>query len=151
MTAETQIVLDANILIRAVLGQKVRNTIEKFANSTQFFTPDICFADARKYLPALFAKRNLPADEALKVLEGLTCLISAVDADLYEFYEIEAKQRIAVRDIDDWPIVAVSLMLDCPIWTEDADFFGAGVATWTSDRVHFYLSKGDRKISNNDK
>jgi predicted nucleic acid-binding protein len=151
MATETKIVLDANILIRAVLGQKVRNNIEKFANSAQFFTPDICFADARKYLPALFAKRNLPADEALKVLEGLTSLIAAVDADLYEIFEVEAKQRIAVRDIDDWPIVAVSLMLDCPIWTEDADFFGSGVATWTSDRVHLYLSKGDRKISNNDK
>lgn len=78
-------------------------------------------------------KRNLPADEALKVLQGLTSLIAAVDADLYEIYEVEAKQRIAVRDMDDWPIVAVSLMLDCPIWTEDTDFFGAGVATWTSD------------------
>ena len=77
--------------------------------------------------------RNLPTDEALKVLQGLTSLIAAVDADLYEIYEVEAKQRIAVRDMDDWPIVAVSLMLDCPIWTEDTDFFGAGVATWTSD------------------
>ncbi len=140
MAAETRIVLDANILIRAVLGLKVRNTLEKFVNSAQFFTPDVCFADARKYLPALFEKRNLPADEALTVLERLTCLINTVDANLYEIYELEAKQRIAVRDINDWPIVAVSLMLDCPIWTEDADFFGAGVATWTSDRVHLYLS-----------
>ena len=142
MAVETRIVLDANILIRAVLGEKVRNTLSKFANSVQFFTPDVCFADARKYLPALFKKRNLPADDALTVLEGLTCFIDAVDASLYRIYELEVKQRIAVRDINDWPIVAVSLMLDCPIWTEDADFFGAGVATWTSDRVHLYLSKG---------
>ena len=78
-------------------------------------------------------KRNLPADEALKVLQGLTSLIAAVDADLYEIYEVEAKQRIAVRDMDDWPIVAVSRMLECAVWTEDTDFFGAGVATWTSD------------------
>lgn len=140
MAVETKIVLDANILIRAVLGKKVRNTIQKFANSTQFFTPDVCFTDARKYLPVLFEKRNLPANEAISILEELTNLIAAVDADLYEIYEVEAKQRIAVRDVNDWPIVAVSLMLDCPIWTEDADFFGVGVATWTSDRVHLYLS-----------
>ncbi len=140
MAAETIIVLDANILIRAVLGQKVRNILFKFAHSAQFFTPDVCFADARKYLPVLFEKRNLSADKALVVLEDISCLISAVDVNLYGIYESEAKQRIAVRDIDDWPIVAVSLMLDCPIWTEDADFFGAGVATWTSDRVHLYLS-----------
>ena len=143
MTAETKIVLDANILIRAVLGKKVRSTISKYANSVQFFTPDVCFADARKYLPALFAKRNLPVDEAIAVLEGLTAIIAAVDANLYSIYEVEAKQRIAVRDIDDWPIVAVSLMLNCPVWTEDADFFGTGVATWTSDRVEIYLSLGN--------
>ncbi len=27
------------------------------------------------------------------------------------------------------------------IWTEDADFFGAGVAQWTSDRVEIFLRK----------
>ncbi len=107
----------------------MRNILFKFAHSAQFFTPDVCFADARKYLPVLFEKRNLSADKALVVLEDISCLISAVDVNLYGIYESEAKQRIAVRDIDDWPIVAVSLMLDCPIWTEDADFFGAGVST----------------------
>ena len=30
----------------------------------------------------------------------------------------------------------------CPIWTEDRDYFGAGVATWTSDLVEIYL-RGD--------
>ena len=98
----------------------------------------------------MFAKRNLPVDEAIAVLEELTNFIAAVDVSLYEIYAVEAKQRITVRDIDDWPIVAVSLMLDCPVWTEDADFFGTGVPTWTSDRVHIYLSKGEQEISNDD-
>jgi predicted nucleic acid-binding protein len=39
------------------------------------------------------------------------------------------KQRIAKRDIDDWTIVALALTLYCPIYIEDMDFFGAGVAT----------------------
>ncbi len=134
-----RLVIDANILIRAVLGKKVRDIIQKFAPTTQFFTPDLCYEDAAKYLPVLFAKRNLPPEDALAVLSGLTCLIQLVDISLYSLYEEEAKQRI-VRDIDDWSIVAVSLMLDCPIWTEDKDFFGTGIATWTSDRVHLYLS-----------
>lgn len=142
MPANKIIVLDANILIRAVLGKKVRGILEQYASTTQFVTPDICYQDARKYLPPLFEKRNLPVQNALDVLEKLNCLVESIDANLYCLYEEEAKQRIAIRDIDDWPIVALSLMLDCPIWTEDADFFGAGVATWTSDRVHLYLSRG---------
>jgi hypothetical protein len=31
------------------------------------------------------------------------------------------------------------MVFNCPVWTEDADFFGASVATWTSDRVEMYL------------
>ena len=140
MSTNKSIVIDANILIRAVLGKKVRGTIQTFAPTTRFFTPDLCYDDAVKYLPILFAKRNLPSEDALDVLANLTCLIQIVDNSLYSLYEAEAKQRIAVRDINDWSIVAVSLMLDCPIWTEDRDFFGTGVATWTSDRIHLYLS-----------
>nr|WP_255779054.1 PIN domain-containing protein [Mycetohabitans sp. B8] len=26
------------------------------------------------------------------------------------------------------------------VWTEDADFFGTGVATWTTNRIQFYLN-----------
>ncbi len=47
------IVLDANILIRAVLGKRVRELILTHAKTTQFFAPDVAYADAKKYLPAL--------------------------------------------------------------------------------------------------
>jgi PIN domain len=30
-------------------------------------------------------------------------------------------------------------MLQIPVWTEDQDFFGTGLATWTTDRVELYL------------
>jgi len=46
------IVLDANILIRAVLGRRVRQIIEAYAaQGVHFYTPDVAFDDARKYLP----------------------------------------------------------------------------------------------------
>ncbi|HZC23037.1 MAG TPA: PIN domain-containing protein [Candidatus Binatia bacterium] len=32
-----------------------------------------------------------------------------------------------------------------PIWTEDADFFGAGVATWTTDRVELLLREAQQR------
>jgi predicted nucleic acid-binding protein len=44
-----------------------------------------------------------------------------------------------MRDQEDWPILATALALGCPIWTEDSDFFGCGVATWTSNRVQVFL------------
>ena len=54
----------------------------------------------------------------------------------------DALSRIEARDADDWPVLACALVLGCPVWTEDADFFGTGVATWTSDRVSLYLESG---------
>ena len=51
-------VLDANILIRAVLGKRVPELIVDNADSVQFFAPDVAYADARKYLPALLEKRE---------------------------------------------------------------------------------------------
>jgi hypothetical protein len=39
------IVLDANILIRAVLGKRVRELILGNAEGVQFFAPDVAYAD----------------------------------------------------------------------------------------------------------
>lgn len=64
MLASRTLVLDANILIRAVLGEKVKNLIIANHHKTKFFTPDICRADAKKYLPILLKKRNLPYELA---------------------------------------------------------------------------------------
>ena len=41
------IVLDANILIRAVLGKRVRKLIFTNASTVKFFAPDVAYADAR--------------------------------------------------------------------------------------------------------
>ena len=134
------IVLDANILIRAVLGKRVLELILKNAATVKFFAPDVAYADARKYLPALLAKRGVQGDAALKVLDSLEIIVQSIDVELYEGMQQQALQRIAVRDADDWPVLACAMTLGCPVWTEDADFFGTGVATWTSDRIALYFS-----------
>lgn len=61
--------------------------------------------------------------------------------DLYGGYESEARKRIGARDPDDWPDLAAALALGCPIWTEDTDFFGCGVAIWTSNNIDMFLAE----------
>jgi predicted nucleic acid-binding protein len=73
------------------------------------------------------------------VLAELAVLIGCIDAEIYGPFETAARQRLQRRDEEDWPVLATALALECPIWTEDADFFGAGVATWTTDRVELLL------------
>ena len=133
------IVLDANILIRAVLGKRVRELIFNNVSTVKFFAPDVAYADAGKYLPALLRKRGVDSSAAMLVLDRLEGVVQSIDAELYEGMQVQALQRIAVRDADDWPVLACAMILGCPVWTEDADFFGTGVATWTTDRVLLYL------------
>ena len=133
------IVLDANILIRAVLGKRVRELILAHASHVKFFAPDMAYADARKYLPSLLEKRGVESSVAMKVLDGLECIVQSIDRELYAGVQQQALSRIATRDADDWPVLACSILIGCPVWTEDADFFGTGVPTWTSDRVELYF------------
>jgi predicted nucleic acid-binding protein len=134
------IVLDANILIRAVLGQRVRELILAHSSEVCFFAPDVAYADARKYLPALLKKRGVSPDAAMAVLNLLEPIVRPMASELYESHRDVALQRIAARDADDWPVLACAMALNCPVWTEDADFFGSGVATWTTDRIALYFA-----------
>ena len=134
------IVLDANILIRAVLGRRVRELIVDNANVVQFSAPDVAYADARKYLPSLLEKRGVKSEPAMAVLDALESIVRPLELGVYEGQKTQALQRIAIRDADDWPVLACAMSIGCPVWTEDADFFGTGVATRTSDRVELYLA-----------
>jgi hypothetical protein len=53
------LVLDANILVRSVLGQRVFKLLNQYHSTTAFFAPDEVFADAEKYLPPIFEARGL--------------------------------------------------------------------------------------------
>ena len=140
MNKPKRIVLDANILIRAVLGTQVRRLLNGYEDAAEFYAPDICLADARRHSASISARKGVDPDLAESVLNTITGgLIQVVDRSLYEEFEERARARISSRDPDDWPIVATALLLDAPIWTEDRDFFGSGIATWTSDKIELYL------------
>ncbi len=139
MSVPRGLVLDANILVRAVFGVRVPHLLRRYGDACPFYSPEVCFAEALKNIPAIAQRRRHSLSKALTLLEEAYPLISPVAKDEYQQYEAAARPRIETRDPDDWPIVATALLLNLPIWTEDYDFFGAGVATWTTDRVEIYL------------
>jgi predicted nucleic acid-binding protein len=73
-------------------------------------------------------------------LDALHAIVQSVDETVYAMFEAEATARILEQDLDDWPLIALALALDCPLWTEDRDFFGTGIATWRTRTVELYLS-----------
>jgi predicted nucleic acid-binding protein len=138
------LVVDANILVRAVLGKRVREVIETYAEEVKFFIPEVALADAEEHLPALVIKHGGDPERALVFLRTLGRLMEVIGSDVYGEFEAEARERLGRRDPDDWPILAAALALGCPIWTEDTDFFGCGVATWTSSSVQWFLRGGHK-------
>jgi predicted nucleic acid-binding protein len=133
------LVVDANILVRAVLGMRVREVIEVHAEDVLFFVPESAYAEAEEHLAALVVKHGGDPEKALTLLRYLGRVTEVIGSEVYGEFEVEARERLARRDPEDWPILACALALRCPIWTEDTDFFGCGVATWTSDRVRMFL------------
>ena len=133
------------ILIRAVLGARVLSLLPKYVAHVEFLAPDTAFNEAREHLPGILGSRRVPVAPAIAILDLVAGLVQTVDPEIYGPFEALARERIDRRDEDDWPILATALALGCPIWTEDADFFGCGVATWTTDRVELFLEKAAKQ------
>ena len=127
--------------MRAVLGKHARALLAKYGERIKFVAPDIAFDEARRRLPQVIERRKLQEELFMAFFDSLANVVQTVEFEAYSGFEAIARERLARRDEDDWPILAAALALRCPIWTEDTDFFGCGVATWTSDRVEIYLSE----------
>src|ERR1700722_3789844 len=105
---------------------------------------DSCRAGSARPRAAGTLRRSrcpIPRDDVLASLSELRAIVEAVEADFYRSFERQARQRLRGRDEADWPILATALGLGCGLWTEDQDFFGTGVAVWTTNRIEILLEQ----------
>ncbi len=138
------IVLDANILIRAVLGIRTFSLIAKHKEKILFCSPETCYREVAFHIPNIARKRNIShvqEQEALDTLNNLKQLVTEIEEDIYGGFKQEALNRIRERDEKDWSIVALALAFGCPIWTEDRDFFGTGIATWRTKNIEIFFDE----------
>src|SRR5215469_4832551 len=140
------IVLDANILIRAVLGRRVRQLVDTYASrGFRFVTPDVAFVDAETYLPPLLKKRGKPDVDVLQSLDYLKQIIEPIDPDFYGEFESEARERLRGRDEDDWPVLATALGFGCDIWSETKTFSEREWRSGTTSRIEIFLKSQQRE------
>jgi len=62
------LVVDANILIRAVPGKRARDVIESFAENVSFFVPEAIYREAEEHLSELVVKRGGDPGEGARAL-----------------------------------------------------------------------------------
>ena len=88
------LVLDANILIRAVLGTRVPSLLRKYAGQGDFFAPDSAFREA---LPIILERRAMRVAPGLTTLGALCELVLTVEFETYAPTEALARQRLVRR------------------------------------------------------
>jgi predicted nucleic acid-binding protein len=140
------LVVDASVLVGELLRAGGRARLAR--TELTLFITEQAWSEVQHEVPRrvaqLAARTNLTSEAARDLIDQ--CL-AAVEANLlivaeaaYAPLEAEARWRIA-RDPRDWPTVALALALSAAIWTEDGDFLGCGVATWTTYTLTEFLSQ----------
>jgi hypothetical protein len=140
MSLRKGLVLDHLILLAAILPEsEVLPLLIKYESTTDFRTPEICFETVARTLSQTLLRRDVDPAPAHAALRGLDRLVEPIGVDVYEACGSEARERVAGGNSVQWPVVAVALLFESPIWTKQEDFFGAGIATWTTKTVELYL------------
>ena len=89
--------------------------------------------EVAEHLPGLAARRGLDAPLLLAALGVIP--LDWQPPEVYEPRRVEAERRIGRRDPDDWPTVALALVLDLPIWSQDKDIQDAELTVYTTGEL----------------
>lgn len=89
--------------------------------------------EVAEHLPALAARRALDAGLLLAALSVMPLEWQPVTA--YASHRQEAEKRMAQRDLEDWPTVALALARELPIWSQDKDMQAAGLVVYTTGQL----------------
>lgn len=124
------IVLDANILVAAVLGRQVPRVLA--AAQARGVALAVTERQILEAAHVLVGKIGLTASEARAGLEAVTALITPLGTEFFAAAETPARDRLHARAQSDWPVLAAALAAGGGIWSHDRDFFGVGVPVWSS-------------------
>ncbi len=94
---------------------------------------DAVAGEIAEHLPRLAGKRGLDASLLFAALAVMP--VHWRPARDYQDHREQAEERIAARDPDDWPTVALALKLNLPVWSQDKDLGVAGVEVFTTGEL----------------
>ena len=112
------LVVDANVLLSALLGGAAREVV--FSGDFELYSTQHTLFEVEKYLPRMAEKLGQPVLDLFKEFQLLP--VVACQPNRYDSHVEAADRLIGRRDPKDVQILALTLRLGCPIWTEDRDF-----------------------------
>ena len=141
-----RLVVDTSVLVGELL--RVSGRARLGDERLELFLPEQMWGETGVELPrrvAAFARRrglepSLADELKTACLAAVEANVVILDEGIYAALEDEARAR-SRRDPRDWPVVATALALNAGIWTNDNDFLGTGVATWTTETLQRWLER----------
>jgi len=94
---------------------------------------DAVALEIARHIPRLADQRRLDAAMLFAALQAIPVDWKPVAE--YENHREDAERRIAARDPDDWPTVALALALNLPVWSQDKDLASASLDVFTTGQL----------------
>ena len=139
------IVADASVLVAQLLRQQGRvlladPRLDVVVAAEQW---DETLHEITRRLAVIVRQGRLTTDQADQLSTQIPALptehaIEVISRDFYEHMEAAARRRVP-RDPNDWPTVALAMVLNAGILTGDHDFLGCGCPTWTVETLRAEL------------
>jgi predicted nucleic acid-binding protein len=130
----TRLLVDANVMVGAVLGRSMPLLIGLVDRDVQILAP----------LPMLLETRTrvgrapkLIEGEADRRLADLMEVVTPLPVEAFDGHEQAARKRLEPHSQSDWPLLAAAMALGAAVWTEGRDLFGTGVALWATRNIRF--------------
>ncbi len=117
-----EIVVDANIIISALIGGSSREIL--FDHRYRFLTTEFTLKEVEKYIPTIAEKSDTEKRFVKEALELIP--LSIKEKKFYEESLSEANDMIGEIDEKDVEILALAIATNNYLWSEDKDFEGSG-------------------------
>lgn len=143
-----RLVVDTSVLVGELLRARGRDRLGD--DRLELFLPERMWSETQVELPRRidrFVRRRkldpeVGHDLTTLCLQAIDANLVVLDEAVYAALEDEARAR-SLRDPNDWPVVATALALAAGVWTNDNDFLGTGVPTWTTETLQAWLDRND--------
>ena len=140
-----KLVLDANIIISAIFGTRIRKILEHpdFISKITICCSAVILEEVESNVPKIACREYMDLevfqDSLMSLKERLTVFYHE---HMYKKEKAQARLPRHSSTTNDWQVVALALHLNCGIFSHDKDFWGIGVSIWSIDTVERCLEQG---------
>jgi predicted nucleic acid-binding protein len=123
-----KIAADANVILSAVAGKAALRIF--LENDIEIVTTQFNIDEVKEYLSLIAEKYEIREEILESQLKLLPLKI--YQQDFYKDFLNTATKRLYGKDEDDIELLALSMRLKIPVWSNDRDFKHSGVEVYTT-------------------